>query len=48
MELHSYRCIEHSLETRYWIKFLKIHFIKNEEPMESQAQCFVGAQRVAS
>lgn len=48
MELHSYRNIENSLEMRYWIKFVKIHFIKNDETMDSQAQIFIAAQRMTS
>lgn len=48
MELHSYRSIENSLEMRYWIKFVEIHFIKNDETMESQAQIFITAQRMTS
>jgi hypothetical protein len=37
MGLHSYSYAEHSLEMRYWIKVLKIHFIKNGKPMDYQA-----------
>lgn len=33
---------------RYWIKFVEIHFIKNDETMESQAQILIAAQRMTS
>ena len=33
---------------RYWITFVKIHFIKNDETMDSQAQIFIAAQIMTS